>query len=332
LFARASHIEKDVDKQVFTDTAFSSDDPESIRLATLAITGTTNILGSIERYLSGVNSLSMSTSRDKKLESLRFEPPFTLNSDALRKSNIRQTLFPYYRHKNSFAHWAFTNYQCLNFFSASNIPTGSAIIYDNGVVSGTRGPYTPDTAFSLECYINPKYQNLKSTQEYRQANQETKNLLAASLIQSRNYKEDTIKGEKTSQIGGTISTFDAALKKIDDVQNHPGRYNGADVIGAAASHVPNTDAYDYKASLQGLKDIQFMASIAGIKGTGIGRILLPEVSKIQNSTGVLDTHQSKAQFDQQLNNLRNMLTAAKARAIGSANQYGISPQDLGIVK
>jgi len=167
LFARASHIEKDVDKQVFTDAAFSSDDPESIRLATLAITGTTNILGSLESYLSGVNSLSMSTSRDKKLESLRFEPPFTLNSDALRKSNIRQILFPYYRHKNSFAHWAFTNYQCLNFFSASNIPTGSAIIYDNGVVSGTRGPYTPDTAFSLECYINPKYQNLEDTQEYK---------------------------------------------------------------------------------------------------------------------------------------------------------------------
>lgn len=167
LFARASHIEKDVDKQAFTDSAFSSDDPESIRLATLAITGTTDLLGELESYLSGVNSLSMSASRDKKLESLRFEPPFTLNSDALRKSNIRQILFPYYRYKNSFAHWAFTNYQCLNFFSASSVPTGSAIIYDNGVISGTRGPYTPDTAFSLECYVNPKYQNLEDTQEYK---------------------------------------------------------------------------------------------------------------------------------------------------------------------
>ena len=173
---------------------------------------------------------------------------------------------------------------------------------------------------------------LKSTEAYRQGNQDTKNLLAASLIQSRNYKEDTIKGEKASQIGGAIGTFDAALKKIDDVQHHPGRYNGANVYGAAASHVPNTDAYDYKTSLQGLKDTQFMASIAGIKGTGIGRILLPEVQKIQNSTGVLDTHQSKAQFDQQLNNLRNMITAAKSRAIGSAHQYGISPQDLGIAQ
>ena len=173
---------------------------------------------------------------------------------------------------------------------------------------------------------------LKSTEAFRQGNQDTKNLLAASLIQSRNFKEDTIKGEKASQIGGAISTFDNALNQIDKVQNHPGRYNGANIYGAAASHVPNTDAYDYKTSLQGLKDTQFMAAIAGIKGTGIGRILLPEVQKIQNSTGVLDTHQSKEQFDQQLNNLRNMITAAKSRAIGSANQYGISPQDLGIAQ
>jgi hypothetical protein len=60
----------------------------------------------------------------------------------------------------------FTNYQCLNFFSASNIPTGSAIIYDNGVTSGARGPYTPDSAFTLECYINPRYQSLVGESEY----------------------------------------------------------------------------------------------------------------------------------------------------------------------
>ena len=180
--------------------------------------------------------------------------------------------------------------------------------------------------------LESKILALQQAKQLHDESQATKNLLAASLIQQRNYKEDTVKGEKSSQIGGAISTFDNALKQIDKVQNHPGRYNGADVVGAAASHIPSTDAYDYKAALQGLKDTQFMASIAGIKGTGIGRILLPEVQKIQNSTGVLDTHQSKAQFDANLNNLRNLILAAKSRAIGSANQYGITPQDLGIVQ
>ncbi len=167
VFARSSRIEKDIEKPVFTDAAFSSDDPESIRLAAVGVTGSTNVLGQLTNYLSSVNSLSRSSSRDKKVESLRFEPPFTLNSDFLRKSNIRQVLFPYYRVRNSFAHWAFTNYQCLNFFTASQVPTGSVIMYDNGVVSGSRGPYTPDEGFSLECYLNPRYQNDSATQPYK---------------------------------------------------------------------------------------------------------------------------------------------------------------------
>ena len=166
VFARASSIEKDVDKPAFADDEFSSDDPESLRLSIISATGSTNLSTELASYLSGVNSLTRSVAKDKKVESLRFEPPFSLNSDYLRKSNIRQVLFPYYRVKNSYAHWAFTNYQCLNFFTSSTTPTGSAIIYNNGVTSGSRGPYTPNSAFSLECYINPRYQSLRSSQGY----------------------------------------------------------------------------------------------------------------------------------------------------------------------
>lgn len=163
VFARSSNIEKDIEKQVFTDSGFTSDDPESIRLAAIALSGTSDLSGEVDSYMKGVNSLTKSAAKDKKVESIRFEPPFSLNSDFLRKSNIRKVLFPYYRVKNSHAHWSFTNYQCLNFFTSSNIPTGSVIIYDNGVTSGSRGPYTPDSAFSLECYVNPRYQNLTSS-------------------------------------------------------------------------------------------------------------------------------------------------------------------------
>ena len=177
--------------------------------------------------------------------------------------------------------------------------------------------------------LDAKILALKQADQHFQEQQLTRNLLASSLIGSRNFKEESAKADKVTQIGGVISTFDNAIRQIDKVQNHPGRYNGLDLAGAAASHIPNTDAYDYKAALQGLKDTQFMASVAGIKGTGIGRILLPEVSKIQNSMGVLDTHQSKAQFDQNLNNLKAMILAAKQRALKSAGQYGINKEDLG---
>jgi hypothetical protein len=166
VFARSSQIEKDIEKPAFTDSAFTSDDPETIRETAISSAGSSNLLSQLESYLSGVNSLTRSSSRDKKMEFLRFEPPFSLNSDFLRKSNIRQNLFQYYRVKNPFAHWSFTNYQSLNFFTSSNVPTGSAIIYDNGVISGSFGPYTPSSGFTLECYLNPRHQSLTSGQGF----------------------------------------------------------------------------------------------------------------------------------------------------------------------
>ena len=117
VFARSSTIEKDIDKPVFADSPLTTDDPETVRQSIIGLSGSGNILAGMESYMFGVNALTVSAAKGKKVESLRFETPFTLNSDFLRKSNIRQILFPYYRVKNSFAHWSFTNYQCLNFFT-----------------------------------------------------------------------------------------------------------------------------------------------------------------------------------------------------------------------
>jgi hypothetical protein len=166
VFARSSTIEKDIDKPVFSDSPLTTDDPETIRQSIVGSSGSVNILAGMESYLSGVNALTVSAAKSKRVESLRFETPFTLNSDFLRKSNVRQILFPYYRVKNSFAHWAFTNYQCLNFFTSSDVPSDTVLIYDNGVTTGSRGPYTPNESFGLECYLNPRYQNDASTQKY----------------------------------------------------------------------------------------------------------------------------------------------------------------------
>ena len=159
VFARLSTIEKEVEKQTFVDSEFSSDDPESIREVVVASTGSTNISSGIEDYLNSVNAATLSDLKNKKVETIRFETPFVINSDFLRKSNIKNVLFKYYRVKNSYAHWSFTNYQCLNFFTSSTVPSDSVIIYDNQNLPGERGPYTPDSGFSLECYLNPRYQN-----------------------------------------------------------------------------------------------------------------------------------------------------------------------------
>lgn len=159
VFARSSTIEKEVEKQTFVDSEFSSNDPESIREVVVAQSGAVDISSGIEDYLDAVNLTTRSELKNKKVETIRFETPFVFNSDFLRKTNIKNVLFKYYRVKNSYAHWAFTNYQCLNFFTSSTVPSDSVIIYDNQNLPGERGPYTPDSSFSLECYLNPRYQN-----------------------------------------------------------------------------------------------------------------------------------------------------------------------------
>ena len=154
VFAKSSGIQKEVSGNV-----------EPLRDAASKSTST-NIRGAVENYLREVNDQTKSIALDREVESIRFIPPFDFDSNYLRKQNVKNVLFPFYRHKNSYAHWAFTNYQCLNFFSSSTVPTSSVIIYDNQVLEGDRGPYTPDGALSLECYLNPKYQNVQAGEEF----------------------------------------------------------------------------------------------------------------------------------------------------------------------
>jgi hypothetical protein len=177
--------------------------------------------------------------------------------------------------------------------------------------------------------LDAKLLALKQTQEWREANQETRNMLAASIIQDKNFKVEAAKNEKGSQIGSALSTYENALNQIKAVRNHPGRYDGMDLTGRAASHVWGTPAYNYNAAVEGLKSAQFMGGIAGIKGTGIGRILLPEVQKIQTATGVLDTKQSREAFDKNLDRLESQILAAKNRALHLGTEYGLSPADFG---
>ena len=76
VFARSSHIEKEVDKPAFTDSEFTTDDPESIRTEIIASTGSTDLRAGLESYMSGVNSLSKSSIRSKAVESLRLSLRF----------------------------------------------------------------------------------------------------------------------------------------------------------------------------------------------------------------------------------------------------------------
>ena len=104
-----------------------------------------------EEYLKSVNSAARSPRRLKEVQVLRFEPSFRFTSDTLRKSVVRNVLYPYYRTTYPDLNWGFTNYLSLHFPDSVG-STKSAIVYPS---SGSR--YIPKDAFTLETYVKPSY-------------------------------------------------------------------------------------------------------------------------------------------------------------------------------
>jgi hypothetical protein len=118
----------------------------------------------LDQYLNAVTAQITSARNSKKLDVVRFTPGVVYSQDTVSKLLVKNILNSYYNTTYPSAHWGFTNYNTLNFFTASTVPTSSVLIYPNvdtehsefheGYVSGT---YTPSGSFSFDFYINPRY-------------------------------------------------------------------------------------------------------------------------------------------------------------------------------
>jgi len=94
------------------------------------------------------------------------------STGTFKKNTIRKTLFPYYRGIYDKCDYAYTNYNCLNFFTASQVLNNSAIIYPDPSAdtldhSPLTGAYRPDSEFSFEFWINPRYTTDKEGDEFK---------------------------------------------------------------------------------------------------------------------------------------------------------------------
>jgi len=154
--------------------------------------------------------------------------------------------------------------------------------------------------------------------------QATKNILAG-------FKVDSARADKASQVNTALNTYDSALKEIERIRNHPGRFNGAS-LGNIQSKVPffSSDAKDFSMGLEGVRNAQFMSGVQNLKGSNIGRILASEVPKIQGSTGILDTKLSREEMDRQFDRVEAQIKQSKERAIRTGYHYGLTPEDMGI--
>lgn len=176
VFARRSTIEKDAtpDSSFVESAHDDSHIAETLRSAQQLgrnlryfASGSENFQGLIDQYLDKVNAEGMSLRKQQVLDVNRFSPPAVFNSNTVRKWVVQDTLQNYYRTSYPTAHWAYSNYNSLNFFTGSTVPSSSVLLYPNidpgegdlvfheGYVSGT---YTPSGSFSFDFHINPRYQ------------------------------------------------------------------------------------------------------------------------------------------------------------------------------
>jgi len=161
VFPRRSAFEKEVQPlSMFSSSMYN--DQNLGDLLTQAITFgeiSASNRAQVEGYLSGVFAQQPSARKQQTVDILRFTPPFELNSDTLRKLVTVDDLMPYYRATQPNSQFAVTNYNALNFFTGSAVPSGTVILYPNLPVSGVwpYGPYTPTGSWSVDFWINPRY-------------------------------------------------------------------------------------------------------------------------------------------------------------------------------
>jgi hypothetical protein len=180
VYARRSPIEKEVQPiSSFVDSMHNDIDLSSTlktlqqmgryanvsgSSASMILTTKSNFPGMVQDYLNKVNAQSISARKQKVLDIVRFTPSFAFTSNTVKKLMIKDQLSSYYRTSYPSAHWAYTNYNCLNFFTSSTVPTSSCLMYPNiaggqshpGYVSGT---YVPSGAITFDFHINPCYRS-----------------------------------------------------------------------------------------------------------------------------------------------------------------------------
>lgn len=161
LYAIRSDSFKDVHPSSYFSASFFNDHNidglrKDVQDASLA---GTNIFNSLTTYIDGVTAQQSSLRQQQQLNIYRFEPPFKFNTNTGRKLTVINSLMPHYRSIYPMANFSYVNYHCLNFYTASNVPSDSVFLYPNPPRPGDSSitDYGVSGSFSFDFWIKPKY-------------------------------------------------------------------------------------------------------------------------------------------------------------------------------
>lgn len=159
VFARENRILKETENYLsggigpFDETLGVEADLQAVKNAT-----TSALANTLQDYMDAVSDEPLSAKRGKELNIKRLTPSYQIDRDYLRKPALLNVTMPYYRSRYDNMDFSYTNYNALNFFTSSNVPSDSAIIYPGTTASGSNTTlYHPSGAFTLDFQINPRY-------------------------------------------------------------------------------------------------------------------------------------------------------------------------------
>lgn len=165
VFARRSNSEKETQPQP-SFVEYTKNDANLDTMLHDIVSKTTpgcNVYDSLEKYMSGVSEQGLAARKQKFVEVNRCTPTVNYSKDTVRKIIIKDQLMPYYRATCPSYNYAYTNYHSLNFFTSSNVPSSSVLLYaSTSEIPGSgraSGSYMTTGAFSFDFYINPRYKN-----------------------------------------------------------------------------------------------------------------------------------------------------------------------------
>jgi len=126
----------------------------------------TDVFDLVDSYMNTIGSIPEDPINNTEFQIKRVVPTPKFTKSTNLKNYIVNNLMECYRVDYNNCNMSYTNYHTLNFFTSSLVPSDSVLLYPNFTASNDidgnpyiSAPYTPPGAFSMDFWINPRYQN-----------------------------------------------------------------------------------------------------------------------------------------------------------------------------
>jgi len=125
-------------------------------------TSSADRLNFVREYLTLVKTQPSSSRLSARQDVERYTPGVDLSLQMTTKLVSANRLIPEYSTRSTNYDFSFTNYNSLNFFTGSLVPTGSALLYPCVATTGSANSfvtasYIPSGAFTFDFWVNPRY-------------------------------------------------------------------------------------------------------------------------------------------------------------------------------